>query len=353
MIKAKWAFFCSAVSAVGLGAILCIWGIVPTSALSYRVGQRGTTPAARALSLSLPSLSSPLQSEAEGTKDGTEAILFPSQATFSSQDFSIRVPDAPEKSSPILQKTYYTSLEVNNQSPKEISVQELLNHVPDLNLNASKGEPQILIVHTHTSESYNETGQDWYNQPDLRSTDNSRNMVHMGEILETTLSELGYGVIHCQKRHDEDFNKSYTRSNETVREYLGKYPSIAVVIDLHRDSLIDEQGTKYRPTVTINGEETAQIMLLMGVGNDTYPHPQWKENLSLALRIQEQGEALYPGLMRPVLVRPSRYNQYLSNGAILVELGACGNTPAEAERAARLFGEICAKALDRIREDAQ
>lgn len=349
MKKSKTALLCSAALALGLGAFLSFTGSVPISALSYGVGPNPADFPARALSRSLPALP-PFP---QGVEDGAEPVGMGNLPgpVFARADYTVSVPKKPETAEKIVQKTYASSLSVSNKSPKEINVEELLNKVPDLSL-SDKG-PQILIVHTHTSESYNETGQDWYTAQDTRSADNSENMVRMGEILERELTLRGYSVLHCQKRHDEDFNSSYTMSNRTVREYLKDYPSISVVIDLHRDSLIDAGGTKYRPTVTINGEETAQIMLLMGVGNDTYPHPNWPENLSLALRIQQQGETLYPGLMRPVLVRPSRYNQYLSNGAILVELGACGNTPEEAERAALRFGEICAAALDQIREEQE
>ena len=347
MKKSKTTLFCSAALTVGLGILLSFSGSVPASALSYGIAPDTADYSVRILSRTLPSLLSSSQEVWRAAAPaGTE---FLSEPVFSAADYSVYVPERPEKANDLLQKTYASSLSVSNKSTKEISVEELLKRVPDLTF--SESGPEILIVHTHTSESYNETGQDWYTAQDTRSADNSKNMVRMGEILERELTRRGYSVLHCQKRHDEDFNSSYTMSNRTVREYLEKYPSISVVIDLHRDSLIDEQGTKYRPTVEIEGEQTAQIMLLMGVGNDTYPHPNWPENLSLALRIQQQGENLYPGLMRPVLVRPSRYNQYLSTGAILVELGACGNTPEEAERAAVRFGEICAAALDQIREE--
>ncbi|MBQ4323127.1 MAG: stage II sporulation protein P [Clostridia bacterium] len=349
MRKIYWALLCSVAAAIGLGIILSYGRIVPASALSYAVGPTSVSMPTKLLSHSLPSLP-PLPQGTQGPTaetGGEEDSL--SAPLFSAADYTVKIPNAPEKAEAIVEKTYASSLSVNNNSPKDIDINTLLEHVPNLDF-SGKG-PQILIVHTHTSEAYNETGQNWYADTDTRSTDNSKNMVHMGEILETELTARGYSVIHCQKRHDEDFNHSYTRSNETVREYLERYPSIAVVIDLHRDSLIDGEGTKYRPTVEADGGTAAQIMLLMGVGNDIYPHPDWKENLSLAARIQQQGELLFPGLMRPILVRPSRYNQHLCTGAILVELGACGNTPAEAEQSARLFGEICAKALDQIRED--
>ncbi len=351
MTKLKLAILYSALGVILTGVILCCSGITPTSALSYGVGPRMRSLSVRTLTQALPALPPFPQSEAGTAEDARTEITvgaFGSAPVFGQADLTVTVPKAPEGAEEIVTKQYKSSLSVNNSSSKQISVDQLLAHVPDIDLTGDG--PQILIVHTHTSESYNETGQDWYTDQDTRTTDNSRNMVRMGEVLSAALTARGYRVIHSQKRHDADFNSSYDRSLETVKEYLAKYPSIAVVIDLHRDSLIDGEGTKYRPTVTVNGIETAQVMFLMGVGNDTYPHPGWKENLSLAAWIQKEANETYPGLMRPMLVRGLRYNQYLSNGALLVELGGCGNTPGEAEAAAKLFGEVCAKALDRIRE---
>lgn len=351
MLKLKLAILCSALGATITGVILCCSGITPTTALSYGVAPQIRSLSARAITGAIPALPSLPQRGAEATEESREqptVEAFASPPLFGKADFTVSVPKAPEDAQAIVTKKYASSLSINNSSSKEIEIEALLKHVPDIDL--SDDEPQILIVHTHTTECYNETGQDWYTNQPTRTTDNSRNMVHMGEVLSQSLTERGYRVIHCQKRHDEDFNSSYDRSLETVKEYLQKYPSIAVVIDLHRDSLIDSQGTKYRPTVTIDGKQVAQIMFLMGVGNNTYPHPNWMENLSLAAWIQQKADETYPGLMRPILVRRLRYNQYLSNGALLVELGGCGNSPAEAEEAAKLFGEVCAKALDQIRE---
>ncbi len=351
MLKLKLAILCSALGATITGVILCCSGITPTTALSYGVAPQIRSLSTRAITGAIPALPSLPQRGVEAMEESPEQTIieaFTSPPLFEKADFTIAVPKAPSEAETIVTKEYESSLSINNFSSKEIDIDTLLNHVPQIDL--SKNAPQILIVHTHTTECYNETGQDWYTTQETRTTDNSRNMVHMGEVLSQSLTARGYQVIHCQKRHDEDFNSSYDRSLETVKEYLQKYPSIAVVIDLHRDSLIDSQGTKYRPTVTVNGKQVAQVMFLMGVGNNTYPHPNWMENLSLAAWIQREANETYPGLMRPILVRGLRYNQYLSNGALLVELGGCGNSPAEAEEAAKLFGEVCAKALDQIRE---
>ena len=353
MTKTKTALLLSAAAAILLGTVLWKTGTVPELALSYGIGGNGGSAAAHLLAMSVPCLPPlPQASEEEAEGEGAtapEGEVVLSQPVFSPTDFAPVLPSKPAKADKVLKKTYASSFSVNNLSPKTIQLKALAEKVPAIVL--SESGPQILIVHTHTTEAYNDGELDWYGAEELRSEDSSKNMVRMGEILEKALTDRGYSVLHCQKIHDTDFNASYTESNKTVREYLEKYPSISIVIDLHRDTLIDDQGTKYRPVVTLDGEETAQIMLLMGVGNDTYPHPNWQENLSLAARIQKEATESYPGLMRPILVRPSRYNQHLCNGAILVELGACGNTPREAENAAKRFGEVCAAALDQLRKE--
>ncbi len=349
MKNSKWALLFIGSAVVATGALL--WGGgVPASALSYGTGRPLPSATEQALCLSLPGLPSVLE-DAERGEIPESTQVFAEKPVFSAVDHTVTLPPKPQGAKAVVEKEYPSSLSINNKTDTDLNTETLISHCPALDL-AGDG-PQILIFHTHTTESYNETGQDWYGDTPTRNLDNARNMVHMGEILAEVLTDLGYSVIHCQKRHDEDFNASYDKSLETVKYYLEKYPSIAVVIDLHRDSLIDAAGVKYRPVTEINGVKAAQVMFLMGVGNNTYPHPTYKENLSLAARIQAEADERFPGLMRPILVRGLRYNQYLSNGALLVELGGCGNSPEEAENGARFFGEACAAALDKIREEGK
>ena len=360
----KRAILISAVAALLIGGILTVGGIAPRHALSYAVAGPAEKRTDRLLSVPAPALPprererAPAVTEPDGepeteppaTDDPTPDDA-PTQTESNEGPANTQPVDLPAGAKKIVTKTYPSSLSVNNVSGVEIDEAALLKHLPAIDL--SGDGPQILIVHTHTMEAYHETGEDYYFKEDVRSSDPEHNMVHVGEILGQTLTRRGYRVVHCTTVHDEDFNRAYSRSNRSIRDYLERYPSISVVIDLHRDSLIDGKGTKYRPVTVIDGEETAQVMLLMGVGGAPYPHPEWKENLAFALRIQQTAMEQYPGLMRPVFVRASRYNQNLTHGSILVELGACGNTLPEAERAARRFGEVLALTLDRLREARQ
>lgn len=342
--------------AVLLGVVLTVMGTVPGApALSYGAARLQVDIPSRLLQLSIPALPSFSQSTEEKTDPQEEESPSTEPETEPPNPAPEPEPEPdsepPEGSLPVISKTYSSGLGINNSSSLKLDIDELLAHIPDIPIEKDDG-PQILILHTHATESYNDDNLDYYTGGSPRSEENYANVVHMGTILEKILTDAGYSVIHSQVQHDNpDFNQSYTNSNLTIRHYLELYPSISVVIDLHRDSLVDNSGTKYRPVVEIDGVKTAQVMLLMGVGNATYVHKNWKENLSLAMRIQKKGEDLYQGLMRPVLVRPSRYNQHLCNGSILVELGACGNSPAEAEQAARCFGDILVQTLNDLKEE--
>ena len=102
---------------------------------------------------------------------------------------------------------------------------------------------------------------------------------------------------------------------------------MGLVIDLHRDAVGD--GSSYGPTVKVNGESVAQLMFVIGTNGGGLEHPNWTQNLKAAVKIQETGNSIYPGLFRPMIVRNSRYNQHISKGASIIEVGATGNTLEE------------------------
>ncbi len=259
---------------------------------------------------------------------------------------------------PVVETTYKSTPEwlesvdgaaVKNEGDGEFSLSELAGRLPDFSL--SEEGPQVLIVHTHATECYKPEGVDTYSADDsFRTVKTGENMISIGNVVAEKLEAAGYGVIHDLTLHDEpNFNTSYSSSNASIREYMEKYPSIKVVLDLHRDTLISSNGTKYRPVVDINGTRSAQVMFLMGSGNDTYRHENWRENLSFALNIQKVAAQKYPGLMRPILLQSSRFNQHLCTGAVLVEVGSCGNTHQEALSAAGYFSDCLVEVLGRLK----
>lgn len=208
-------------------------------------------------------------------------------------------------------------------------------------------QPQVLIVHTHATESYEpydrtfcDTSNTW------RSTDNSQNVVYLGDIITNELRAAGISVIHDSTQHDyPSYNGSYDRSAETVKKWLNQYPSIKVVIDVHRDALEYSPGNLVKPVCFIDGEKTAQVMIISGCDDGTMNMPNWAGNLKWAGALQSTMESDYPGLTRPVYFCYRKYNMDLTTGSLLVEIGGHGNTLAEAARAAEYVGKAMAKTL--------
>lgn len=201
--------------------------------------------------------------------------------------------------------------------------------------------PLVLIVHTHTCEAYTQEYIHQYDATDSwRTTDQSCNIVAIGDELEKVLLDAGIGVVHDTTVNDYPaYTGSYTRTLEVIERNLEKYPGIQIVIDLHRDSGISDSGEAVATYYDNNGETAAQVMLVVGSDEGGLPHENWRENLKLALALQATANADHPGLMRPVNLRQERFNQHATYGSLIVETGFAGNTLTEAKAAIRLFGE--------------
>ena len=202
-------------------------------------------------------------------------------------------------------------------------------------------EPTVLIVHTHTTESYTRVDEPYTESAAWRTADEDYNMVAIGEIVKHILEENGIPVIHDRELHDyPSYNGSYTRTRRVIQDYVNQYPSIQLVLDLHRDAA-GEGCNQMRTSATVDGEPSAQLMLVMGTNYDSYP-----ENLSLALKLHAQLEQQCPGITRPLQLRAARFNQDLCPGSLLVEVGAAGNTHPEARRAAEQLAEAIVALAD-------
>ena len=155
-------------------------------------------------------------------------------------------------------------------------------------------------------------------------------------------------------RHDRSvydypsYTGSYARSGAAVEAALSEEPGIAVVIDLHRDALGSGDVT-YKIMAEEDGVVASQVMLLVGTDESGLSHPLWRSNLALALYLQQAVSAVYPTLMRPLDIVPQRYNQHLSPGMLILEVGSSGNTLQEALAAIRLFAAAAAPALLALR----
>ena len=213
----------------------------------------------------------------------------------------------------------YNGVKIKNESKYKLTEEDLK---PDIDF---KNKEDIVIYHTHTCESYTKTEKYTYKSSgNFRTTDLNYSVARVGEELKKYLDKYGFNVIHNKTYHDyPKYNGSYTRSLETIEKIL-KTSKASLVIDLHRDAL--GSNSKYAPSVKINGEEAAQLMFVIGTDGGGLKHDKWKKNLKLAIKIQEKANEMYPGLFKPIIVRNSRYNQHVSEGACIIEVGATGNT---------------------------
>lgn len=211
--------------------------------------------------------------------------------------------------------------------------------------------PQILIMHTHGTEAYTMDGTDVYEESDTsRTTDEAYNMLRVGDEMQSVFEEMGLEVIHDRTLYDyPQYNGSYDRSRAGVESWLEQYPSIQVVLDVHRDALIGADGTVYKAVTELDGEKTAQVLMIIGT-DELAAHPDWTDNLALAIQIQKKLDDQWPTLARPITLRSSRFNQQLTHGSILVEVGSHGNTLQEALRGARLFAQAAGEILLELKE---
>ncbi len=211
--------------------------------------------------------------------------------------------------------------------------------------------PQILIVHTHATESYTKAGQDNYQESDpYRTTDDAHNVVRVGDEMAAAFAQAGLNVLHDRTLHDyPNYNGAYTRSRETVERYLAAYPSISVVLDVHRDAIMGENDAIYKVvTDKAVAEDCAQVMLVVGTQEGGGSHPNWRQNLAFAMALERRMNQDMPTLARPITLRKSHYNQQLSVGSLLVEVGTHGNTLEEAVNAARAFAESAAPVISEL-----
>lgn len=225
----------------------------------------------------------------------------------------------------------YSTVKVRNQTSIELTA-EMLS--PDIEFNKSN----IVIFHTHTSESYTPTENFNYEASgNFRTIDTRCNVVGVGTELTNRLINKGFNVIHNETFHDyPEYNGAYTRSLETVQNVLNDN-SADLVIDLHRDAIAD---STYGPSVMIGEEKAAQLMFVLGSNEGGLSHENWNQNLKIAVKIQEKANEMYPGLFRPILLTKYRYNEHVAKGACIIEVGATGNTMEECITSMKYLAEV-------------
>lgn len=209
------------------------------------------------------------------------------------------------------------------------------------------GSPEVLIMHTHATESYQDRQRTWFSKSyNSRTTDNNKNVTRIGDEIQMQLESVGIGVIHDKTLHDyPSYNGAYERSAETVKRILKEHPTIKVVLDVHRDAIQPDADTMIAPVTTINGKSCAQIMIISGCDDGTMNMPNYMENLKFSSALQNNMEKSFPTLTRPILFDYRKYNQNLTTGSVLLEMGGHANTLEEAVYAGELAGKALADTL--------
>ena len=196
--------------------------------------------------------------------------------------------------------------------------------------------PTVLIVHTHATEAYTQTpGREYEEDASYRTLEDRFNMVSIGEEVARVLEAGGITVLHDRSYHDyPSYNGSYGNARVAIEEYLRQYPSIQMVLDIHRDASDGADGSQLTTSAMVGGQQSAQLMVVVGTDAAGNYHPNWQQNLALGLKLSAVLERENPGVTRPVSLRSSRFNMDLTAGSLLIEVGAAGNTHEEALLAA-------------------
>lgn len=210
---------------------------------------------------------------------------------------------------------------------------------PAFNLEKTN-EPQVLIYHTHTTECYEDSEKDQYDRNiPTRSKDTNLNVVGVGEEIVRQLEMRGIKTIHDTKIYDDPaYSGAYDRTNLMINNVLKKHKHIKVILDIHRDSIVTPKKERVAPVTMINGQKVAQLMIISGCDNGSNHYKNYEKNLSFACALEKQIEQDFPTLTRPVSFKYKHYNQSLSPGALLVEIGSQANSTQEARLCGLYFG---------------
>lgn len=227
----------------------------------------------------------------------------------------------------------------NNTSLSGQKIRDAVDAGMPFTIDLQSSEPQVLIMHTHTTESFELTEKDWYDPAyTARRTDLALNMAAVGEKIAEQLNGAGIVTLHDTTLHDyPSYNGSYQRSSETVQQYLAQYPSIKVVLDVHRDAIEPRDGQRVSAVAQIGERKAAQVMIICGADKNGNL-PNFKKNLGFAAAWQNAMESRFPGLTRPVLFDYRYYNQDLTTGSLLIEVGSHGNSLEQACYSGELIG---------------
>lgn len=330
---------------------------------SWDAPARGTRPGAitalvihdSALLLSNPPADGAAEQETENGETDEGTVIDPAEA------------DTPAPVSPDVSDNGVAAKTILPANPagylvwKNVYVTDTSGYAPDLNALMETRPaavftdemPQILILHTHGTEAYTTPADGKHAATDGRSTDTERNVVRVGDEMAEVFEEAGISVLHDRTLYDAaGYSDAYHRAEQAIAAYLQKYPSIHFVLDVHRDAIEDSEGNIYKVISQVDGKNAAQLSIVVGSDGGGLSHDNWRENLKLALLIQQAIAEQYPTLMRPMYLRASRYNEHATTGSLLVEVGSAGNSLDEALLAGRLFAEEMVEVLQTLKPTA-
>ena len=241
-----------------------------------------------------------------------------------------------------LMNNFYIVDENTDASAVKIDAAEFL--AEDFSLSHGPLEPQILIYHSHSQETFS----------DSREGEEEDTIVGVGNYLTNLLREkYGYQVIHVKEAFDMmsgelDRSKAYDYACEYVENVLKENPSVEVLIDLHRDGIPENR----RLVTEINGKATAQVLFYNGLsytnsqGAVSYlPNPYIQDNLAFSFQLEYQAALYYPEFYRGIYLAGLRYNLHLRKRALLLEAGAQTNTVQEVKNAMEPFADILNRVL--------
>ena len=244
-------------------------------------------------------------------------------------------------------ETYQNICVYNQCTEHKADIANQLKIRPDVHIFAKKG-PQVLIIHTHTTESFADRDDGYYDPSHpTRNADRSKSVCRIGDEIAKALEANGIGVIHDVNYHDyPSYSNAYAKTLTDIQKDLKQYPSIQVVLDVHRDAIQYSDGSRAKPTAVINGKKAAQVMVVAPCEEgDALPIPDWQMNYRFGLRVQKQLLSDFPGLARPLNLYPARYNMQATHGSLLVEFGTDVNTLDEVIYAGSMFGQSLSKVL--------
>lgn len=210
-------------------------------------------------------------------------------------------------------------------------------------------KPRILLYHTHTWEAYEMTEDTRYTPTETwRTKDERYNMVRIGEELADCLEELGFAVVHDKTAFEPpNLSSAYTRSLKMLEARLENGETYDYIFDIHRDAYSGPYNGAN--SVSEDGLSIAYVMMLVGKGTGATnsgfdERPDWPRNLELAQRITDSMNAQIPGVSREVKIKTGRFNQHVSSGALLIEVGNNRNTLDEALASCPVIAQAIAQA---------